>query len=129
MLSNCRSQFLLDRLGRCLKLFVSTDSTFCHEFASQLGLDIFVYAKNTQNYREYRIAHTTVYLNGAATAFNSGEKGALTLSWLGALTHRTATTRMAMVVGWCVRRCVCARVCVHACVMCLQNTIIIFCPG
>ena len=27
VLSNCRSQFMLDRLGRCLKLFVSTEST------------------------------------------------------------------------------------------------------
>ena len=33
-------------------------------------------------------------------------------------THRTATTRMAMVVGWCehVCECVCACVCVRACV-------------
>ena len=41
MLANCRSQFLLDRLGRCLKLFVSTDSTSCHECASQFGLAFF----------------------------------------------------------------------------------------
>ena len=33
-----RSQFLLDRLGRYLKLFVSTDSISSHEFASQFGL-------------------------------------------------------------------------------------------
>ena len=70
---------------------------------------------------------------------------------MGAPTHRQATTRMAMVVGWCerVRECVrarmyvracvreCARACVRACVrasvracvraclMCLQYTIII----
>ena len=31
-------QFLLDRLGICLKLFVSTENTSSHEFASQLGL-------------------------------------------------------------------------------------------
>ena len=49
MFENSRSQFLLDRLGRCLKLFVSTDITSCHEFASQFGLAIFLYAKNTQN--------------------------------------------------------------------------------
>ena len=29
LLANCRSQFLLDRLGRCLKEFVSTDSQAC----------------------------------------------------------------------------------------------------
>ena len=28
MLANCRSQFLLDRLGRCLNLLVSTDSIY-----------------------------------------------------------------------------------------------------
>ena len=42
MLANCRSQFLLDRLGRCLKLFVSTESTF----ASQFGLDFFIREKH-----------------------------------------------------------------------------------
>ena len=48
MLANCRSQFLLDRLGRCLKLFVSTDSTSSHEFVSQFGLAFFYTRKNTQ---------------------------------------------------------------------------------
>ena len=38
---HCRLQFLLDRLGRCLKMFVSTESTSSHEFATQFGLDIF----------------------------------------------------------------------------------------
>ena len=49
MFANCWSQFLLDRLGRCLKLSVSTDSTSCHEFASQFGL-AFVYTRNTTKY-------------------------------------------------------------------------------
>ena len=70
MLANCRSQFLLNRIGRCLKLFVSTENISSHEFASQFGLDIFLYAKNTQNYREYRVAYATVYLNEAPTAGN-----------------------------------------------------------
>ena len=52
VLSNCRSQFLIERFGKCLKLFVSTDSTSCHEFASQFGLAIFLYAKNIQNLGE-----------------------------------------------------------------------------
>ena len=56
-------------LGRCLKLFVPTESISCHEFASQFGLAVFLYAKNTQNYCEYRVAHTNVYLNEAATAY------------------------------------------------------------
>ena len=64
MLANRRSQFLLDRLGRCLKLFVSTESISCNEFASQFGLAICLYEKNNQN---YRIAHMNVYLNEAAT--------------------------------------------------------------
>ena len=71
VLANCRSQFLLDRLGRCLKLFVSTESTSCHEIASQFGQDIFLYVKITQNYREYHVAYATVYLNEAATGHSS----------------------------------------------------------
>ena len=47
LFENCRSQFLLDRLGSCFKLFVSTDSTSSNELASQFGLAIVLYAKNT----------------------------------------------------------------------------------
>ena len=58
VLANSRSQFLLDHLGRCLKLFVSNESISCHEFASQFGL------ANTQNYREYRVARANIiFLN------------------------------------------------------------------
>ena len=46
-LANCRSQLLLDCFGRCIKLFVSTESTSSHEFSSQFGL-AFLYAKNIQ---------------------------------------------------------------------------------
>ena len=49
--SVCRSsQFLLDRLGRCIKLFVSTEGLSSHEF----GLAIF-FAKTPTNYRESRV--------------------------------------------------------------------------
>ena len=41
VLATCRSQFLLDRLGRCLKLIVCSQGTSCHEFASQFGLEFF----------------------------------------------------------------------------------------
>ena len=44
--ADCRSQFLLDRLGRCLKLIVSYRGTSSHEFASQFGLAFFLYVKN-----------------------------------------------------------------------------------
>ena len=37
-----------------------------HEFESRFGLAIFVYAKNTQNSREYRVVRTNAYLNEAA---------------------------------------------------------------
>ena len=59
VLANSTSQFLLDRLGR--------QSISCHEFASQFGLAIVLYPKNTQNYRKYRVAHANVYLNAAVT--------------------------------------------------------------
>ena len=40
LFANFRSQFLLNRLGRCLKLFVSTVGPSSHEFASQFCLPI-----------------------------------------------------------------------------------------
>ena len=51
-----RSQLLPDRLGIYLKLFVSTYSTPCHEFAFRFGLAFLLYAKNTQHYRGDRIS-------------------------------------------------------------------------
>ena len=54
--ADCRSQFLLDRLGRCLKLIVSSGSTSCHEFASQFGLAFFYTRKTSINYRECRVS-------------------------------------------------------------------------
>ena len=74
VLANGSSQFLLDRMGRCFKLFVSTDSTSCYEFASQVGLEMVLYAKKSQNYHEYRVEHATVYLNEAATAIQRRRK-------------------------------------------------------
>ena len=45
VLANCRSQFLLHCRGRCIKLFIATDSTSCHEFAPQFGLAFFYMRK------------------------------------------------------------------------------------
>ena len=70
--ANCRSQFLLDRLGKCLQLFVSSDSIILHEFASQFGLAFFLYAKNIQNYSEYCVAHARGQLNRTSVAGNCG---------------------------------------------------------
>ena len=71
-LANCRSQFLLDRLGRCLKLFVSTESKSWHEFASQFCLAIVscIRGKHPTPLGN-RVASVSVYLNEAL-------KGALT---------------------------------------------------
>ena len=67
MLANCRSQLFLNRLGRCLKLFISTDSTSCHEFASQFGLAFSLYAKNTHKLsRRPTLAHTWLLNESAA---------------------------------------------------------------
>ena len=58
-------------------------------------------------------------------------KGGVNFVMFGRTDHRTATTRMATVVGWRVRvrECVCVyvrvcmRACVCACVMCLQSSV------
>ena len=59
LLASCRSQLLLDRLGKCLKLFVSTVGTSCHKFASQYCLEMFLYAK---------LGHTTTPNIGCCAA-------------------------------------------------------------
>ena len=73
-LANCRSQFLLARLGRYLKLFVSTESTSCHEFASQFGLDFFIREKHSKP-RGNRAASASVYLNGQRPAIVASGAG------------------------------------------------------
>ena len=57
---NCRSQCLLDRLRRCTKLFVSTDSTSSHEFASEFGLAIFIRENIQQLSRRPSLAQVSV---------------------------------------------------------------------
>ena len=54
MIANSRSQFLLDRLGGCLKLLISTDSTSSHELMSQFGLKKNYTEKTPKSYREER---------------------------------------------------------------------------
>ena len=71
MFANCRSQFLLDRIGKCLKLFVSTDSTFNHEFASLSGLDFFIRQKLPKP-QGYRAASASFYFNGQHCCQRSG---------------------------------------------------------
>ena len=54
-------------LARSSRETSQTESISFHEFSSQFGPAIFLYAKNTKNYREYRVARTNVYLNEALT--------------------------------------------------------------
>ena len=63
--ANCRSQFLLDRLGKCLYLSVSSDSTSCDEFASQFAL-AFLYAKNFHTLSR-RLSRPHIHVNDPAT--------------------------------------------------------------
>ena len=91
MLANCRSQFLLERLGRCLKLFVSTDSPSCHEFAFQFGLAIFFTRKTPKNYREDRVSRKCLLNEPAVTPVMVDRSPATT--W-------EATTAVEAVTDW-----------------------------
>ena len=58
--------------GDIIKLFVSTESPSCHEFASQFGQAIFFTRKPPKNYRENRLSRKFL-LNESG----SGRKGAV----------------------------------------------------
>ena len=49
LFANYRLQFLLDRFGRYLELFVSTDIPSRHAFASQFGLSTFLLGKKSEH--------------------------------------------------------------------------------
>ena len=55
LFANCMTQFLLDRLGIYITLFVSTVIPSSHTFASQFGLAICFWRKTPNNYRENRV--------------------------------------------------------------------------
>ena len=67
LFANCRSQVLLDRLGRCLKLTVSSESISFHEFASQFGLEFVLYAKKNPNLSLIQSRPLVIYFNGSPT--------------------------------------------------------------
>ena len=75
--ANGRSQFLLGRLGRCLQLFVSSDITSSHEFASHFGLAIFICEKHSKP-QGNRAASASVYFNGQLL---SPAEMAVTVGW------------------------------------------------
>ena len=90
-------------------MFVLSDSTSCHEFASQFSLAIFFYAKNSPNYREYRLAGALFISMNRRSAIVSptSKRGhpTMTPSWLDAPRQQ----RRRSWVGLCVRASVCVR--------------------
>ena len=78
-------------------MIVPSDSTSCHEFASQFGLAIFVYVKNFQILGNIGWLARVVYFNDPATGYECQR-----------------CTSVATVV--CVLAHACARVRWHACV-------------
>ena len=81
LFANCWSQFYLDHFGRCLKLFISTERTSSHEFASQFGLARFLYAKNTKKTRGKRVGRASLFeWTSDQPRLIASRKGALTAS-------------------------------------------------
>ena len=74
VLSNCRSQFSPDLLGRCLKLSVSAESISCHEFAFQFGLAIFLCEKLPKS-RGNRVGSACIYFNDPASCYECQRSG------------------------------------------------------
>ena len=107
LFANGRSQFLLDCLGRCLKLIVSPECISCHEFASQFGLEFVLYAGKKPNLSLIQSRPHVVYFNGSPTGhcLASVESGAPNH---GVMVGRTDTANtMSDGRGWrCARACV-----------------------
>ena len=92
---------------------------------------IFLYAKNTQNLGGNRAASASVYFNGRRPAIVASGTGCH--GWV--LQNTTDPSNSDKLndgdggVWVCARVRAGVRVCVRACMMCLQYTIIIFAPG
>ena len=110
---------MLDRLGRCVKLIVSSESISCHEFASQFGLEFVLCANKTPNLSLQSRPHV-VYFNGSPTGhcLASFESGAPSHDGLIGRTDTANSDGRGLGVGVCVFASVnvCALACVHACV-------------
>ena len=73
---------------------------------------LFLYAKNTHNYREYRATHATVYVNEAATGHATPRKGGVNFTMVGR-TDPSNSDNQNGGSGGLVCACVqCARMCV-----------------
>ena len=103
MLANSRSQVLLDRLGRCIKLFVSTKNTSCHEFAYQFGLEIFYTRKTTKTIANTESPARLFICKKQRPVFNRQRKR-----------RKCGVNFASMCV--CARMCVYMLACVRACV-------------
>ena len=103
---------MLDRLGRCLKLIVSSESISSHEFASQFCLEFVLYAKKNPNLSLIQSRPHVVYFNGSPTGhcLASVESGAPNHGVMGGRTDTAGAG-----VGVCVFASVsvCARACVR----------------
>ena len=75
---------LVDRLGRCLKLTVSSESISCHEFASQFGLEFFFIREKKHQTIVARMLFTSIRYAARYTT----KLGAAELSQLGAVPVR-----------------------------------------
>ena len=82
-----------------------SDSTSCHEFVSKFGLAFLYSQKTSINYREGRVANACVYFNGQRPALSPAERAVTDGRQRIAITCTAATVV-----------CVCARVCMRACV-------------
>ena len=111
---------MLDRLGRCLKLIVSSESISCHEFASQFGLEFVLYAKKNPNLSLIQSRPHVVYFNGSPTGhcLASVESSAPNHGVMAGRTDtRDSEQRRGGWVCAFASVSVCARACVHACVL------------
>ena len=129
LFANCRSQFLLDLLGRYLKLIVSSESISCHEFASQFGLEFVLYAGKNPNLSLIQSRPHVVYFNGSPTGhcLASVESGAPNHDGLIGRTDTANSDGRGGGVFVFASVSVCA--CMRASAMCLQYMIMIFYPG
>ena len=117
LFANCRSQFLLDRLGRCIKLILSSESISCYEIASQFGLEFVLYAKETSHLSLIQSRPHVVYFNGSPTGhcLASVESGAPNHDGQIGCTD-TANSDGRGVCGVCVFASVSVWACMRACV-------------
>ena len=105
---------MLDRLGRCLTLFVSTESTSCQEFASQFGIDIFLYAKYTIKYiKKYTPSWLGATDPSNSDNLNGDGGGGCVRVYVRARARACVHTYVCACVRACVRA-ACVRTCVHA---------------